>query len=308
MDDVAIVGGSYAGLSAALQLARARRRVVIVDAGERRNRFAAHAHGLLGHDGRAPAAIAAAGRAEVLAYPTVRWIEGTATRAKAIADGFALDLASGQRITAHRLVLGVGVVDELPPLPGLAERWGRTVFHCPYCHGYELGGGQNGVLATSPMSIHHAIMLPDWGPTTYFTQAKFEPNDEEGETLARRGVTIERTPVTAVEGEERDVLLRLDDGRALAFAGLFVLPTTRIASPLALELGCDVEHGPIGTYLKTDVMQETTVPGVFACGDVAVMAGGLAGAIGDGARAGVAAHRSLIFGPSTQASLPESRR
>jgi thioredoxin reductase len=201
MDDVLVFGGSYAGISAALQLARARRRVLVIDAGMRRNRVATHAHGFLGQDGRDPAEIAATARAELLAYPTVTWIDGTATEVQQTEDGFVVGLASGQHHTAKRLILAAGVVDHLPEIPGVAERWGRSIFHCPYCHGYELGGGRVGVLATSAISVHQALMLPDWGETTYFTRGLFEPSAEQRAALQQRGVTVEHAPVVAAEGE-----------------------------------------------------------------------------------------------------------
>jgi thioredoxin reductase len=294
MHDVIVVGGSFAGISAALQLARARRDVVVIDAGVRRNRFAASAHGFLGQDGRAPDAIVATGRAELLAYPTATWIEGLATQASAVTGGFAIVLASGERLVGKRLVLALGVVDELPALPGVAERWGKTVFHCPYCHGYELGGGPIAVLATMSLSVHHAMLLPDWGPTTYFTRGVFEPDREARRELERRGTVINSELVTAVTGET-GVEIHLQGGRVLAFAGLFLASRIRVATPLAAQLGCELEDSPIGSFLRTDPTKETTVRGVFACGDASVGAGAVAIAVAEGVRAGVGAHASLIF-------------
>lgn len=292
--DVIIVGGSYAGISAALQNARARRRVLVIDAGQRRNRFAAASHGFLGQDGRDPAAIIADARAQLLAYPTVTWLAGTAVAARALpeGDGFAIALDAGGERHGRRVVLATGVIDELPEVPGLAERWGTHAFHCPYCHGYELGGGPIGVLATSPLAIHVAQMLPDWGPTTYFTRGLFEPDADQARALDRRGVTIERTPVVALEGAA-DV--RLADGRVITLAGVLVPTRPRVASPLAAQLGCVLEDDPMGQFVRTDAMRETTVPGVFACGDMSVVAGSIAFAVADGVRAGVAAHQSLVF-------------
>jgi thioredoxin reductase len=291
MHDVIVVGGSYAGLAAALQLGRARRRVLVIDASVRRNRNAAHSHGFLGQDGRDPAEIAAKGRAEVLAYPTVRWVESTAESVARDGDTFAVTVAGGERFLAERLILALGVIDELPDLPGVAERWGRSIFHCPYCHGYELGGGEIGVLATAPISVHQAMMLPDWGKTTYFTRG-FEPTPEERAALARRGVTIEPTPVVRIEDR---ATVRLADDRALSFAGLFLAPQNRIAGRIAADLGLEMEEGPVGSIIKTDMMKATSVPGVFACGDAALLAGSVSFAVADGARAGFGAHRSLIF-------------
>jgi thioredoxin reductase len=295
MHDVIVVGGSYAGVSAALQIARARRRVLVIDAGMRRNRFAESAHGFLGQDGRDPAEIAAAARVELLRYPSVTWLDEAATDAQITAEGFAVTMASGERHVGRRLVLAGGVTDELPDIPGVAERWGRSIFHCPYCHGYELGQGRIGVLATSPLSVHSALMLPDWGETTYFTRGLFEPSEEEHAALKRRGVKLEDAAVTAIEGGPHEPSVRLEGGSAPSFAGLFLLPKTRVTCPLAARLGCALEEGPVGNYLQTDPMKETSVRGVFACGDMALPMGSLAFAVGDGARAGGAAHQSLIF-------------
>jgi len=291
MDEVIVIGGSYAGLSAALQLARGRRRVLVIDAGRRRNRNAAHAHGFLGQDGRDPADIAAKGRAEVLAYPTARWIETSAESVSRVDDGFAVTVATGELLVAERLILALGVIDELPDVPGVAERWGQSIFHCPYCHGYELGEGNIGVVATTPLSVHQAMMLPDWGKTTYFTHG-FEPTPEERAALERRGVKIEPSPVVRVENR---ATVRLADDRALSFAGLFLVPRNRIAGRIVADLGLETEEAPTGSIIKTDMMKTTSVPGVFACGDAAMAAGSVAFAVADGARAGIGAHRSLIF-------------
>ncbi|MDR6959221.1 thioredoxin reductase [Pseudomonas brassicacearum] len=291
--DVIIAGGSYAGMSAALQLARARRKVLVVDAGQRRNRFAASSHGFLGQDGRAPADIAEDARAQLMAYPTVEWVSDTLVSACKEAQGFTLETARGQRYSALRLLLATGVIDDLPEVEGLAQRWGKSVFHCPYCHGYELEQGPIGVLATSEMSLHHALMLPDWGPTTFFTHGVFEPTPEQRASLERRGVTIVPERVERIEGDRANVVLA--NGRVVAVDGLFVLPRTRVASPLAASLGCEFEDGPMGAFIQTDMTRETNVPGVFACGDAAMPFGSVALAVGDGVRAGSGVHRSLIF-------------
>jgi thioredoxin reductase len=293
MIDAIIVGGSYAGLSAALQLARARRDIVVIDGGSRRNRFAETSHGFLGQDGRAPGAIATEARAQLMAYPSVRWIEAQAKQSRTIDGGFAVD-AGDARHEARRLILATGVVDALPAIPGLTERWGKSVFHCPYCHGYELNKGRIGVLGVSPMSMHHALMLPDWGETTFFVNDAFAPDDDQIAQLKKRNVTIEHTPILAISGDVANV--ELQDGRTIALDGLFTMTHTSMASPLAEQLGCGFEQGPTGPFIRTDITKETSIPGVFACGDAARAAGSVAFAVGDGAQAGVSAHRSLMFG------------
>lgn len=293
MYDAVIVGGSYAGLSAALQLARARRNILVIDEGRRRNRFADRSHGFLGQDGRDPAAIAAEGKTQLLRYATVTWQDGRVEHARITDNGFTVTDASGRSHDSQNIVLATGVNDILPDVPGLVERWGRHVFHCPYCHGYELDRGHIGVLATSSVSMHQALMLPDWGQVTFFLNGTFEPSAEDLEQLAARKVTVERSRVRELTGA-LDVVL--EDGRSITLAGLFTAATTEVASPLAAQLGCDFEEGPLGSNIKTDPMKATSVPGVFACGDAARGAGNVAFAVGDGAMAGAATHRRLMFG------------
>lgn len=295
--DVIIIGGSYAGLSAALQLGRARRNVLVIDEGKRRNRFASHSHGFLTQDGADPAEIVADARTQMMEYKTVNWLSARADSAArveaidALGAGFEV-LAYGQRHLARRLLLATGVRDILPEISGLAERWGKAVFHCPYCHGYELNQGRIGVIAGSELSMHHALMLPDWGPTTLLVNDAFEPNAEQLQNLAGRGVTVERSPIEAITGHAD---IRLADGRTLPFAGLFALAPFEMTSPIPEELGLDFEQGPIGSVIKTDAMKETSMPGVFACGDAARPMASLALAVGDGNLAGAGLHRSLLF-------------
>ncbi|MCZ7850898.1 NAD(P)/FAD-dependent oxidoreductase [Agrobacterium salinitolerans] len=290
--DVIIIGGSYAGLSAALQLGRARKNILVVDAGERRNRFASHSHGFLGQDGKAPGEIITEARRQIERYPTIDWAEGRVTDAEGSFGDFVIEIDGGRRETADRLILAMGVADELPAIAGLKERWGSSVFHCPYCHGYELNQGKIGVIAASPLAIHHALMLPDWGETTFFTNGVFEPDADQNALLSKRGVRVETTRIREITGHA-DVVLA--DGRSIALAGLFTQPKLRIASNWLEKLGCAVEEGPMGSSIVTDPMKQTTAPGIFACGDVARPAGSVALSVGDGAMAGAAAHRSILF-------------
>lgn len=290
-----VIGGSYAGLSAALQLARARRDVTVVDAGARRNRFVDAAgetsHGYLSQDGVAPAVIAANARQQLLRYPTVRWLDGTAEAARHLDDGRFQFSVAAQQVEAARVVLALGVRDELPPVPGMAERWGQSIFHCPYCHGYELDAGPIGIIATSALAQHHAVMLPDWGRPTLFLNGAYQPSEEELALFRQRGTTVEVTPVARIDGVA-DVVLT--DGRTVRLNGLFTQPRTHLASPLAEELGCELVDGPMGAFIKVDGIQQTTVANVFACGDAARAAGNVVLAAADGAMAGISAHRAAM--------------
>jgi thioredoxin reductase len=292
LHDAIVVGGSYAGMAAALQLLRARRKVLVVDAGVRRNRFASASHGFLGQDGVDPAEIARTAREQLMSYPTLTWVEGTATDARQQRDGFAVTTANSELYCSKRLILATGVSDALPPLDGLAERWGRSVFHCPYCHGYELNEGRIGVIATSPDMLHHVVLFTEWGDVTLLLNGAFEPDAEARAGLAARSVTIESAPVAAIEGHA-DV--RLQDGRVLPFAGLFTATRNAPSTPLAETLGCEMDTTPFGIQIRTDETKQTTVRGAFACGDVARVPHSVSLAVGDGAMTGVHVHRSLVF-------------
>ena len=293
--DFAVIGGSYAGLSAALQLARARRNILVVDAGQRRNRFVDAAgetsHGFLTQDGRPPAEIAADAREQLMNYPNVEWMHGTADEARVASDGRLEFRVGTEAISAHRLILATGVRDELPPVPGLAERWGRSIFHCPYCHGYEMNAGPIGIIAASPLALHHALMLPDWGSPTLFLNGAYTPTVEDLAAIARRGTQIEATPIARIDGHA-DVVLQ--DGRTISLNGLFTQPRTLLASPVAEQLGCALEDGPMGLFIKVDDFKATSVPNVFACGDAARAAGNVTLAVADGAMAGFGAHRGSM--------------
>lgn len=298
MYDVTVVGGSYAGLAAALQLARARRRVLVIDAGERRNQPASGAHGFLGQDGVPPGEIAAKGRAEVVAYPTVEWQDARAHAARKGANGFVVTTDTHE-YRSKRLILATGVSDDLPAIPGLSERWGRSVFHCPYCHGYELERGRIGVLATNELSKHFVVLAAEWGgpgQTTYFVDDAVSISDDERAHFEAKGIRLERERVVSIAGEQPRVEVQLRGDRVIELDGLFVGTSMRIKSPFVEQLGLELEAGPAGSFYKTDVMtKETSLPGVFACGDAALAMGSVSFAVADGARAGIGAHRSLVF-------------
>lgn len=290
-----VVGGSFAGLSAAMQLARAGRRLLLVDAGRPRNRFAAASHGFLGQDGVAPADIMRRGLTQLARYATVDFLHDEALRASSTGDGFALTLSGGAEVWARKLVLATGVIDELP-LESMIPRWGVSVLHCPYCHGHEVRGRRLAAIANASAAVHQAVLLPDWGPTTYFTQGVFEPSVEETALLTGRGVGIERTPVVEVIGEGSGTRgLRLADGREIPAEAVFTAPKTRIASPLAEQLACAVVEGVTGPHIEVDAMQQTDVPGVFAAGDAASQVYNATLASAAGVMAGAAAHRALVL-------------
>ncbi len=292
LHEAIIVGGSYAGLSAGLQLARARRRILIVDAGLRRNRFVSQAHGFLAQDGRSPDEILHDARKQLLEYGTVTFLRATATEAAGSMNDFRITTDRGDSHRGMRLLLATGLKDELPAIPGLDERWGTTVFQCPYCHGYELNRGRIAVIATGASAYHHAAMVADWGEVALFTNGAVDLDDEQERHLKDRGVVIERERVLRVSGA---TTIELRDGRSEPFAGIFTAARTSLASDLASLVGCELEDGHFGQHIKADRFGQTSVSGVFACGDGTGMAGSIAVAVSSGATAAVGLHRSLVF-------------
>jgi thioredoxin reductase len=321
--DAIIVGGSYAGLSAAMQLARARRRVCVVDAGAPRNRHAAAAHGFFGQDGAAPAAMIGQAREKLLAYPTVTLLRGTVVSAQAqtphadaeagadanadaaeatTAPGFDLALQDGTRLSASKLVLAFGVKDTLPDIAGLSERWGTSVLHCPYCHGYEFAGQRLGVLYHSPSSATHVQLIAEWGPTTLFLNGDPSLPAAERARLQALGITVEPARIAMLEGPGKALsgVRVLDDavpgGRVVPIDALYVAAATSPGSSLAEQLGCAVDEGPSGPLVRTDESQMTSVPGVYAAGDVSLARHNATLASAEGVIAGTCAHQALVFG------------
>ena len=294
--DIIIVGGSFAGQAAALQLGRARRGVLLLDAARPRNRFAHASHGFPGQDGVSPHEIVSTLAHQLKAYETVVQRGSTAINA-VFADGsFSITLDRGDVVSSRRLILATGVRDILPAIPGLQERWGISVFHCPYCHGYELDQQAIGVLGNSEQAFHQAMLVRDWGPTTLFTQNSLELTLDQQSALSRRDISIEQTPLAELLGQRRRLdSVRLADGRTLKLAGLFVAPRTEIVGDLASGLGCALEDGPTGPFISVDAMQRTSVANVFAAGDAAAPMSNATLSAASGVRAAAAAHHSLIF-------------
>lgn len=269
--DVVVVGGGPAGLSATLVLGRQRRRVLLVDAGEPCNAPAAEMHMYLGRDGADPAQLLADGRAEVDAYPTVIRRAGRVTGVRGALDDFTLDLDDDTEVRTRRLLLAGGQVDEPLDVPGLAQRWGGSVFHCPFCHGYEttgmalvvIGNGLAGMLAAYVRDrFSDDVVLATHGPAEL-------PGWVAG-NLEARGVRVVESPITAIDGDLGALQLRFADGTTLARDGIYHRAPTRPGNVLAASLGARVlDDGAIAV----DECGRTSVPGVSAAGDAARQAG-----------------------------------
>lgn len=295
--DVLVVGGGAAGLAAALVLARSRRSVLVVDAGEPRNAPAEAMHAFLTRDGLAPREFLALGRDEVTRYGgEVR--TGRALRASREGDRFRVEFEAGATVLARRLVVTTGLVDELPPLAGLADRWGRDVVHCPYCHGWEVRDRTIGVLATSPMSLHQAGLfrqLSDRVVLLAHTGPPLEP--EQAARLAARDVAVVDGEVVAVDVDDDVVVgVTLADGQQVPLEVLVVAPRLVARSDLLGDLGVPLVEHPSGTgvHVPADAMGRTDVEGVWVAGNVTDPSAQVITAAAQGNRAGAAVNADLV--------------
>ncbi|TIQ82655.1 MAG: NAD(P)/FAD-dependent oxidoreductase, partial [Mesorhizobium sp.] len=221
---------------------------------------------------------------------------GLADKAAAAGSGFEITTDRGETFGAARLVLATGVRDILPDVPGLAEHWGKSVLHCPYCHGYEVAGGPLGVLATGPMAVHQAQLIADWGDVTLFANGTLEPDAEQMLALEKRDVRFEPAGVAELEKNgSGGLIVRLEDGRRTGVKALFTAPRNTMASVLAEQLGCTLTEGLLGPVITVDDRQQTSVQGVYAAGDAARSMHNIAFAVSGGAFAGICAHQSLVF-------------
>lgn len=295
--EVVIIGGSFAGLSAAMQLVRGRRKVLLIDAGKPRNRFSFHSHGVFCLDGKSPQDIKATALLQLRKYPSFYFINGLVTKIDHHAEHGFLIHSADVEVKAKKIILATGVKDELPNIPGVAEHWGKSVVHCPYCHGYELSDRKLGVLATHPLSAHQAAMIPDWGCTTFFTQGDYPLDEQQLDLLTRRGVTIEQQKITRVMGDGENIHgVVLADGSVHQLEGLYVAPKITARNPIVDALGCELEQSPLGDILKVNEFKQTSVAHVYAAGDMSNPMQNGTFAVHSGVIAGISTHQSLMFG------------
>ena len=322
--DVVVIGGGAAGLNGALVLARARRSVAVLDSGAPRNAPAEGVHGMLGHDGLPPGELLERGRKEVRAYGghVVTGEVTSVTRDGDVAEGgdgdeggsgngsgngngFSVTLADGCSVRARRLLVTTGVTDELPDVPGLRERWGRDVLHCPYCHGWEVRDRPIGVLASGPMSVHQTLLFRQWSDdVTLFTHTMAAPTDEQAEELAARDIRVVAGEVAALEiAEDRLTGLRLRDGTVIAREAVAVASRTVARGGFLAAAGLHpVEHpSGAGVHISVDASGRTEVPGVWAAGNVTDLMGQVGAAAAAGAGAAAQINADLIAEETRQA-------
>jgi thioredoxin reductase len=251
-------------------LARARRSVVVIDAGAPRNAPTAGVHGLLARDGIRPAELLECGRAEVRRYGghVVPGEVGTVARDH---NGFTVALADGRTVRTHRLLVATGLIDELPDIPGLRARWGRDVVHCPYCHGWEVRDQAIGVLASGPLAVHQALLFRQWSADVTFFSHTMPPTDEEAGQLAARGISVVDGEVASLEiVEDRLVGVRLSDGTVVSREALAVSPRMTARAGFLTALGLQSAEHPsgVGEYIASDATGRTEAPGVWVAGNV----------------------------------------
>ncbi|WP_072689182.1 NAD(P)/FAD-dependent oxidoreductase [Rhodococcus marinonascens] len=273
--EVVVIGGGAAGLSGALALSRARRTVLVIDAGDPRNAPAEHIHNYLGREGTPPGELLMSGRDEVSAYGG-EVMTGTVTSAEPLGDGtFRVVLADGKAVLARRLLVTTGLVDELPDIPGLAERWGRDVLHCPYCHGWEIRDQPVGVLATGPLAIHQALMWRQWtDDVTLFLGDAIEPTSHEFDRLAARGIAVVDGAVAGLQVTgDRLAGVRMHTGQVFPLAAVVVTAAFAARSEVLESLGLEATDQEmaghvVGTAIASDATGATAIPGVWVAGNV----------------------------------------
>jgi thioredoxin reductase len=258
-----------------------------------RNRYAAAAHGFLGQDGKAPDVVRQTGLTEVLSYPTAQYLSGRLERISGTLGAFVLE--ASQEVRAARVILAHGQRDVLPNIPGLSECWGKTVVQCPYCHGYELADRPTGLLAVDAIPMHHVTHLLDWTDDLVLLENGVAVSEDEAQKLADAGLRRVAGRVVEVLHEGGEITaVRLESGQEVAMRALYLVTRQKPAAPLAEEQGCKMEEASTGRHLAVDDHQRTSVPGVFAAGDLSRPYPSATRAAATGNTAGAACHQDLL--------------
>ena len=291
--DVIIIGGSYAGLSAALTLGRSTRNVLVIDAGKPCNRQTPHSHNFLTHDGDQPAEIFKAAKAEVLKYPTVKFLNAKADSAKQIEGGFSVSIEDGQHFTSRKLLLATGLKDTLPDIKGLAECWAISAIHCPYCHGYEVKNEKIGLLINGEHAFEMAKNLHLWNKNlTILTNGKSEFTADQVEKLKSKSITVLEEEIIELEhqnGQLENIVFKNEE--KVTFKAIYVKPEIEQHINFSVQLGFEL------TDLKTikvDEQQETTAKGIYAAGDCTTLFRSLSIVTAAGTVAAVMINKALI--------------
>lgn len=290
--DVIIVGGSYAGLSAAMALGRSLKSVLVIDSGKPCNVATPHSHNFLTQDGATPAAIAATGKQQVQQYSTVEFYDGLAVKGISVQEGFEIVTGTGDVLLAKKLIFATGIKDIFPDIKGFQAAWGKSVIHCPYCHGYEFRHKRTGIMANGEMGFHLAALVNNLSPhITVFTNGPAEFKPEQAAKLKARNIPVVSTPVTAITQQNGHLsAVTLADDTIIELDALYARVLFEQHCPIPVSLGCALnEQG----YLQVDSMQRTTIPGVFACGDNSSFMRSVANAVATGNFTGAVVNREL---------------
>jgi thioredoxin reductase len=296
MDDVIIIGGSFAGLAGALQLGRARRKVTVLDTGLPRNRFAGHSHGLLGHDHKPPLDILAEARRQLARYPAIKLVSARADSVSGAIDNFSVLTGDGESLAARRLILSYGVADQMPDVPGYTESWGTSIVPCPYCDGFEVAGQHWGLVWSSPQSHNQVRLFHDWtDKLTLFADGHDIPSDIQAD-LARRNIPLVDGRIVEIAHHQGHIAtVNLDTGRNVAVDILFANPRNKPSASLHEALGLATVATPAGIVLKVDERRQTSTPGIYAAGDLTTpFLPSVTQASSQGAMAGIFAQQSMV--------------
>ena len=296
MNDVIIIGGSFAGLAAALQLGRAGRQVTVLDTGLPRNRFAGHSHGLLGHDHKPPLDILTEARQQLARYPTIRLVSALADSVSGAIDDFSVLTGDGKCLKARRLILSYGIADQMPDVPGFAEGWGTSIVPCPYCDGFEVAGQHWGLVWSGPQSHNQVRLFHDWTDRlTVLADGHDIPSDIRAD-LERRNTPVVEGRITQVARHgEHGATVKLDAGPDVVVDILFAHPRNKPSTNLHEALGLTTIDTPLGIVLKVDERRETSMPGIYAAGDLTnLLMPSVTTASWQGAMAGIFAQQSML--------------
>jgi thioredoxin reductase len=291
--DVIIIGGSYSGLAAAMALGRALRNVLVIDNGKPCNRQTPHSHNFLTQDGKTPKEIATVGKQQVEKYQTVKFLNALATFATKIENGFSITTDAGDSFKATKLIFATGVRDIMPEIKGVAECWGISVIHCPYCHGYEVRGEKTGILGNGEYGFEFSQLISNWtNDLTLFTNGKSTLTNEQTVKIKKHNISIVEQDVDHLEhdnGQLKQIVFK--DGSATSLKALYTRVAFEQHCTIPQSLGCDLtEDG----YIKVDPMQKTTVDGVYACGDNVTRMRTVANAVAMGTTAGAVLNREMV--------------
>ena len=291
--EVIIVGGSYSGLAAAMSLGRALRKVLVIDSGRPCNRQTPYSHNFITHDGKTPQEIATLAKQQVEMYETVEFFNGLATKGVKTKNGFEIETATGEIFTANKLIFASGIKDIMPPIEGVAECWGISVLHCPYCHGYEVRNQTTGVLSNGEYGFEFSSLLSNWTKDlTLYTNGKSTLTTEQTSKLQKHNIIINENVIKKIEHTNGNLeYIVFKDGKKVAAKALYIRTEFKQHCPIPESLGCELNEDG---YLKIDAAHKTTVSGVFACGDNTIRMRTVANAVAMGNLAGMVVNKELI--------------